>query len=689
MVRSSSSLVSRLARFGGSVPTVNKAETDRANRLLKGYEELGCGWFWESDRDGRLLYCSAAALRQLDPQGRGLLGIPIADIFQMAGGSEAGERTIRFHMKTRTSFKEIEVRTALSNERTWSLSGRAVLDESGEFRGFVGSGSDLTDRRRVEAQVARLAHSDSLTGLPNRVRMQSALDISLTPRGNTIPALALFLLDLDRFKAVNDTLGHQAGDALLKLVAHRLELAFGEGALVGRLGGDEFQVIIPAKQQRDELSSIAQAAIGSLSRPYLINGNSITVGCSIGIAVAPFDGDDSDTLVRNADLALYAAKDDGRGIHKFFEPKLLSQAQLRKDLEDDLREALSGNQLSLVYQPQISTKTGLIVGYEALLRWTHPVRGAVSPVLFIPVAEECGLIDSIGEWVLRSAVDAAAQWPTAARIAVNVSPLQFSKPGFPAIVASALAHSGLVPDRLELEITENVFLGGADATDSTFRSLKTLGVRLALDDFGTGYSSLGYLKTAPFDKIKIDQSFVRGAMVDGSRNAAIIRAIVTLADALKMETTAEGVEAQDEIDWIKAIGCSNIQGYVYGRPLSQNDVVYQLEQIGCVAPSGVRISRSPRLRMLRSIIVESRGQRISARLRNISATGAMIDQCEDVGRSIGDEIMIELIEGELVPSIIRWIKADQIGIELLTSIDFRRIGGATLPRGSFGRADLA
>jgi diguanylate cyclase (GGDEF)-like protein len=692
MVRGSSSLVSRITRLGGGRDVADDAmgagESARAQRLIRGFEDLGSGWFWETDRDGRLQYLSPSALRQIDPQDRGLIGLSITDIFQVTGASEVGERTLGFHFKTRTSFKEFEVRTGGSGDRSWSLSGRALLDDRGEFRGFVGSGSDLTDKRRAEAEVARLALSDPLTGLANRVRMQHGLDQALARRAGGAQPLALFLLDLDRFKAVNDTLGHQTGDALLKQVAQRLQRAFGEAALVGRLGGDEFQVVIPGDLDREELSNIARSVIASLSIPYMIKGASITIGCSVGIATAPLDGEEADTLIRNADLALYAAKGDGRGVHKFFQPSLLAQAQLRKQLEDDLREALVENQLSIVYQPQVSMRTDSIVGYEALLRWTHPVRGAISPANFIPVAEESGLIEPIGEWVLRSAAAAAAKWPGTARVAINVSAIQFSKPGFPALVESALAHSGLAPERLELEITESVFLGGGDATDATFRSLKALGVRLALDDFGTGYSSLGYLKAAPFDKIKIDQSFVRGAKAEGSSDAAIIRAIVTLADALKMETTAEGVEAQDEIAWIREIGCSHIQGYVYGRPVSEMDVVQQLSVNGAIAPSGVKVSRPPRVRMLRSVTVEHQGRRVGARLRDVSSSGAMVDQFAPLDFMDGDELLIELIEGDPVAAIVRWVKGDRAGLELLCSFDFRRLS-APSPARIFGRAAQA
>ncbi|RYG63360.1 bifunctional diguanylate cyclase/phosphodiesterase, partial [bacterium] len=340
----------------------------------------------------------------------------------------------------------------------------------------------------------------------------------------------------------------------------RLTRVVGAEGLVGRLGGDEFQVLLPDLDHRDTLSTLACELIASLSQPYFVGGASVTIGCSIGIAIAPDHGGDSETLVRNADLALYAAKADGRGVHRFYSDDMLAGAKKRQQLEDDLRHALATGGFHLAYQPVVGTADERIVGFEALVRWDHPTRGPVSPADFIPVAEECGLIEALGEWVLRTACIEAAAWPREVRVAVNVSPIQFANPRLPSLVTSALARAGLPAHRLELEITEGVFLDESSSSDAMFAALKGLGVRLALDDFGTGYSSLGYLRTAPFDKIKIDQSFVRGAAQPGNRNAAIIRAIVTLADTLGMDTTAEGVEIQDEIRLVRELGCSHIQG---------------------------------------------------------------------------------------------------------------------------------
>jgi len=655
-------------------------EGTRAARLVEELESNASGWFWETDRAGRLTYLSEKVLQAIGPSVGEPIGKLLTEVFAMDSAAPDRERTLNFHMSARTSFSDYSVRALTGDsDRWWSISGRPFIDEFGQFRGFIGSGNDLTERRKSEAEVTRLALFDGLTGLANRQRMRVSLDQALNQQGGTrYNPTALFLLDLDRFKAVNDTLGHQTGDVLLKQVAQRLQRAIGDAGLVGRLGGDEFKVLLPGESNRDRLADIAKNVIESLSHVYVINGASISIGCSVGIAIAPEDGDDSDTLIRNADLALYAAKADGRGVHRFYRGEMLVDAQSRKKLEDDLRQALGKGEFHLAYQPVVSTEDAKIVGYEALLRWNHPTRGAISPADFIPVAEDCGLIEPIGEWVMRTACMAAAQWPDGVRVAVNVSPIQFANPALPGLVTSALARSGLAPARLELEITEGVFLDETSAAEKMFDNLKKLGVRLALDDFGTGYSSLGYLKKAPFDKIKIDQSFVRGAILPGNRNAAIIKAIVTLADTLQMETTAEGVEVQDEIALIKELGCSHIQGFVYGKPIVHEEVVAQLAQAGGHArPSGVRISRAPRLKMLRSAAIEVGQARRTVRIRNISTTGVMIE-----GAKVTPEcdVLIELLPNEMFRAKVRWVDGDNAGLQFARPFNVERLNAPPATR---------
>ena len=649
-----------------------------AAKMVAEFEGQGTGWFWETDRHGRITYLSPQVATGMTVPGMAdgmVAGELLTDLFRMDSTTPGTERTLAFHLSSRTSFSDYSVCAAgdPAGARWWSISGRPVVDDLGRFQGFIGSGADLTEKRKSEAEITRLALFDGLTGLANRQRMHLSLDKTLNQKAGPYRATALFLMDLDRFKAVNDTLGHPAGDALLKQVAQRLQRGVGDQGLVGRLGGDEFQVVLPGMDAREPLSVLARDLIASLSQPYFIAGTSVTIGCSVGIAIAPEHGEDSETLIRNADLALYAAKADGRGVHRFYSDEMLAGAQSRKLLEDDLRHALGTGAFHLAYQPVVATKDARIVGYEALLRWDHPVRGSVSPAMFIPVAEECGLIEQIGEWVLRTACHDAARWPRGVRVAVNVSPIQFANPKLPAIVTSALAASGIAAQRLELEITEGVFLDESASSERMFRALKGLGVRLALDDFGTGYSSLGYLRSAPFDKIKIDQSFVRGAVMPGNRNAAIIKAIVTLADTLGMETTAEGVEIQDEIELVRGLGCSHIQGYVYGRGMPAAAVEEQLAGGGLATPIGHKVSRAPRTKMLRSARIAIGDVAGDVRIRDLSSGGAMIDGIEIDGEAGGIDILIELLEDQMFAARIRWAKDGKAGVEFAESFALDRL----------------
>ncbi|WP_315759951.1 putative bifunctional diguanylate cyclase/phosphodiesterase [Sphingomonas sp. Y38-1Y] len=666
-------------RASEAPPVIADSHDGITGRLVREAEEHSAGWFWETDRHGQVSYLSEKVSRALGCQTGDCAFI---DLFRLSGdGNGDTERTLAFHFSSRTSFSDYSLESGEGSAlRHWTVSGRPRFDTFGQFEGFTGTGSDLTEKRRAEAEITRLALFDGLTGLANRQRMRLSLDQTLAQSRRGWRGVALLLLDLDRFKAVNDTLGHQVGDALLKQVAQRLQRCTGESELVGRLGGDEFQLIVPDAPAPDALSELARTIIAALSQPYFLAGSSVTIGCSIGIAVAPENGSDSETLIRSADLALYAAKADGRGTHRFYHEDMLEGARHRKALEDDLRGALARGEFHVVYQPVVQTSDARVVGFEALVRWEHPVRGAVSPGEFIPVAEESGLIEPIGEWVLRTAAADAARWPGECRVAVNVSPIQFANVQLPAIVASALASSGLPASRLELEITESVFLNESASSDAMFAALKRLGVRLALDDFGTGYSSLGYLRKAPFDKIKIDQSFVRGAAVKGNRNAAIIQAIVTLATTLGMETTAEGVEVQDEIALIAGLGCSHIQGYVYGRPMPFEDASL-LAGNGIATPEGVQVSRAPRLRTLRWARLIAGGRAGEVRIRNVSPTGAMVDGIDFPATMVGSTVQIELVEGDLMTAELRWAQNGQAGLRFDAEFNLERLQSSAPARG--------
>jgi len=653
----------------------------RADDILRSFEETGQGWFWETDRRGTISYISESAALVLGKTAESLQGEPLTAIVDTDAGANEAERTLGFHLTARSAFRDIEVLAAnrSDEDRLWSLTGRPVYDSFKNFCGFRGHGADLTEKRRSEQQVTRLAHFDSLTGLANRVQMSEALEQILAAPRASDRTCTVMILDLDRFKTVNDTMGHPAGDALLKQVAQRLERVIGAKGRCGRLGGDEFKVIMPGEQDRETLSQIAKEIIGSLSQPYTIDGQSVVIGASVGVAVAPYHGTSSEDLIRNVDLALYAAKDAGRGVHRFYAQDLHSAAEERAELEQELRDAIHTGGLSLYYQPVVYAANEKIVGFEALMRWNHPKRGFISPEKFVPIAEDAGLIDQMGQWALRTACEDLARWPESIRCAVNVSPLQFSNPELATHVANALAHAGVDASRLELEITESVFLNDSSGTEAMFAALKRVGVRLALDDFGTGYSSLGYLKKAPFDKIKIDQSFVRGATEDGSRNGAIISSITSLAEALNMDTTAEGVETLDELELVRLLGCSHIQGYIYHKPLDVEDATKLVGGNLAAEADGPKSARVPRQVLLRRVIVLHRDHRLTANIRNLSEGGAMIEGLWNM--PVGSAIRVEFNADQFVEAHVRWSRENRVGVEFSEPLRRRADGSFAVLRG--------
>jgi diguanylate cyclase (GGDEF)-like protein/PAS domain S-box-containing protein len=446
--------------------------------------------------------------------------------------------------------------------------GRKV--KFGDRQAVLVSILDVTERRKAEAQISYMAHHDALTDLPNRVTLQQRLQQTVEQCNRTDRKAAVLCIDLDMFKAVNDSFGHPIGDRLLQQVAIRLKSALAGGDLAARLGGDEFALILDPISEPADVSDRASRLIAALSAPYDIEGLQLTIGASVGIAIAPIDGETSEALLRNADMALYRAKADGGDGHHFFEMEMDRQSQVRRALEADLRQALHNGEFELHYQPLVNLSENCITSFEALLRWQHPVRGMVSPADFIPVAEDIGLIVAIGEWVLRTACADAAQWPSDIKVAVNLSPVQFKSRNLVTAVVAALAHSGLPAQRLELEITESVLLAETDANLQTLHQLRDLGVRISMDDFGTGYSSLSYLRSFPFDKIKIDRSFVRD-LPDRTECIAIVRAISGLARSLSIATTAEGVETQAQLDQVRTEGCTEVQGFLFSpaRPAAE------------------------------------------------------------------------------------------------------------------------
>ncbi|MCJ2048180.1 EAL domain-containing protein [Methylobacterium sp. J-070] len=459
----------------------------------------------------------------------------------------------------RTHFQE------LSNGRVVAIDRRQTADG-----GFVATYEDVTERRRAEARIAFLAHHDMLTGLPNRLALGQQIEAAVAQAGRD-HGFAVFAIDLDDFRPVNETLGHGVGDELLAAVANRLTACVREIDCVARLGADEFIIVQRGIDRPEDAAVLARRIIEVVSAPYSLSSHEISVGLTIGITLAPSDGTSCEKLLKNAEVALDRGKSEARGAFRFFEPEMDARLQARRILERDLRDALAREAFEVYYQPIYSLDTDRICGFEALLRWDHPVRGFISPAEFIPIAEELGLIVPLGEWVLRRACEEAARWPDGLKVAVNVSAVQFTSASLVTAVREALRRTGLPGRRLELEITESVLVANPGATTAILHSLKALGVRVAMDDFGTGYSSLSYLRSFPFDKIKIDQSFVRDlCMKDGTD--FIVRAVIGLGASLGMTTTAEGVETEAQLAQLRAEGCDEVQGYLFSRPVPVSEV---------------------------------------------------------------------------------------------------------------------
>lgn len=445
--------------------------------------------------------------------------------------------------------------------------------------GWVATHLDVTERHRSEARIAYMAQHDALTDLPNRVLLRERLEVALkgTRRGER--GLAVLIFDLDRFKEINDTLGHPVGDALLKAVAERLRSCVRETTTVARLGGDEFAIIEDVTDPGVEATALVTRIQRVLSAPFDLGDHQVLIGTSIGIATAPGDGTNSDDILKNADLALYQAKADGRGTHRFFECGMDLLMQERRRLERDMRNALVNGGFELYYQPLINLKSGKICGCEALLRWQHPTRGMVSPADFISLAEDTGIIVPLGEWVIRAACREAATWPAGVKIAVNLSPAQFKSPELVPAVVRALAESGIAPSRLELEVTESVMMQDSKAAFATLGQLHTLGVRIALDDFGTGYSSLSFLQRFAFDKVKIDRSFVNELLSPKDDSRLIARAVLRFAVSLGRTTTAEGVETREQLEFLRAERCTEMQGYVFSPPRTASDIAGMFRKV--------------------------------------------------------------------------------------------------------------
>jgi diguanylate cyclase (GGDEF)-like protein/PAS domain S-box-containing protein len=558
------------ARFAEAA-LVEKEEV--VSLLLREFEENEADWLWEVD--------TARRLRSVSPRFAFALGRPQVEVEGMpllelvAGRNWETEQfptslhDLAERLKNRENFSNMLVQVSiLGEERWWELSGTPIRDDRGRFTGFRGVGSDVTEQRKSSEKIAFLARFDTLTQLPNRLQLTEALGEALRYSEQWRTRCALLMVDLDRFKSVNDSLGHMTGDKLLSQVSARLKSLMEENQLCGRLGGDEFAIVIRDLHKAEEINELARKVIERLSEPYQVDQHTLYVGASAGSAMGPRDGKTVEELMRNADLALYRAKDAGGGDHCRFEPMLHASAEERRQLEVALRKALGRDEMVLHYQPVVDSRSEGVVSFEALVRWNSADHGFVSPGKFIPLAEDTRLIVPIGKWVMRKACEEARNWPEHVKVNVNVSPEQLLEPGFHQEVVEALAASGLKPERLEVEVTESIFLRDASVARNALEQVMALGCSVALDDFGTGYSSLGYIRKLRFSTIKVDRTFVQGAAQGSAESLAIINAVVAMAKSLDMTTTAEGVETAEEAELIRNLGCDKIQGYYFGRPMA-------------------------------------------------------------------------------------------------------------------------
>lgn len=554
-----------------------KQQTEVIGLLLKDHEDQSSDWLWQTDSAGRILDPSARfreALGRADPHA--LAGLRLDELFASPGvpGNTEAMIQLRDHLRTGRSFRDMVVPGLLGGRsKWWSISGRPTLAADGGLVGFRGVMGDVTIAKEAQAHVDYLAHHDALTGLANRSRFQGRLQSDLE-FGNR--STSLITIDLDGFKPVNDRFGHPTGDALLVAIADRLRAVAGADGVVARLGGDEFAIAVSGLQL-DALEGLCRRLLDILAMPIRIGADDIHIGASIGVAVAPTDGRTVLELLKNADSALYRAKREGRGQYRFFEAAMDRQVQLRTLLLQDLRDALPAGGLTLHYQPFIDSLSGTVTGFEALLRWNHPTRGMISPAEFIPLAEESGLITAIGKWVIERACAAAIRWPDHVRISVNVSPRQFRDTSLPAHIETVLRDTGLAPERLEVEVTEAVLIDDSGSALDILRRIRGIGVKLSLDDFGTGYSSLSYLRNFPFDRVKIDRSFVRD-IEDRHDSQVIVQDIRSIALGLGMTITAEGVETPGQAQRLRSSGCHELQGFLFSKAQPEGQVPALLDQ---------------------------------------------------------------------------------------------------------------
>lgn len=563
--------------FGARLMAEADAERQKqlVGLLLKDFETNATDWLWESDQAGRLRHVSPRLVELLNRPESDLIGRNLVDLLlELQPSGEVAARDSMAELSQCLSvaapFREISISVELDGRRMWwMLTAKPLFDRHEHHVGWRGVGSDVSERRRSLDELSRLANSDSLTGLANRHALERLIT-SLTaddPTSMRRP-FAILCFDLDDFKSINDSLGHAAGDEVLRAVAARLQTEVRPADMLARLGGDEFALVAMNVANEREVDEVAQRMLGALGANCEVGGRDLRVTTSIGIALYPRDGTDRQELLKHSDMALYAAKAAGRNTWRFFDPQLEESIRQKHSLQSDMQRALHNGEFEVHFQPQVCLSTGIVRGFEALARWKHPTKGVISPAQFIPVAEETGLIVQLGSMILHQACLVAARWPGVAHVAVNVSPVQFSRGELMTSVRSALQESGLQPTRLELEVTESVLMDDHEAALRTIQSVRDLGVGVALDDFGTGFSSLAYLRDFPLTKLKIDRSFVTSIGGDLGK-LAIVRSVLELAKALRLEVVAEGIESSKELRALRSLGCGQGQGYLFAPPMTE------------------------------------------------------------------------------------------------------------------------
>lgn len=549
-------------------------QSDTIGLLLKDFSENAQDWLWEMNSTGQVIRGQEEFLQSLNVNFTSITPGDYQGTMDGKNHQVLNMRSLdslRKYYNDESSFSDVVISSSGSNGSKWlNLSGKPLYNEKKEFIGFRGVASDITEKKHTEERIAYLAHNDALTGLVNRANFSRAMQDLLDNAANN-KQWSIFYLDLDGFKVVNDTYGHAMGDKLLGEIAKVLKKVVSDRDIVARLGGDEFAILCNSAGTVQSVSALAESILDALCRPFVIDNVTLDIGVSIGITLRNRDGSDAHTLMNNADLALYRAKEEGRGTYRLYEHQMDEIVKERRNLEADLKNALKNGELSLAYQPLVAAREAKTVSFEALARWTHPNRGQISPADFIPIAESMGIIGEIGNWVLHQACAEAATWPKHISVAVNLSPQQFQSNQIVNTVVDTLAITGLHPSRLELEITEGLFMENTDEVMFSLRELKGMGVAISLDDFGTGYSSLSYLLKFPFSKLKIDRSLIMS--LDTDPNAKnVLEAITKLASVMNLTVTAEGIETLDQVRVMLNMHCTHFQGFLFGQPLPKSDL---------------------------------------------------------------------------------------------------------------------